>query len=75
MLQSLTHFCGSSQKSFQDINVSFVLGSPELNPASQMCLTNAEQKGTAQRFLTLLPMLCLWQPRMLLTAFAVWVPC
>lgn len=45
ILQVLNHLRGASLYSFQFVHVSFVLGSLELDPALQMCLTSPEQRG------------------------------
>lgn len=45
MLQSPNHFCSPSLDSPQYVQVSSVLVSPELDPAHQVCLTRAKQKG------------------------------
>lgn len=47
-----------------------MLGSPELDPALQMCLTRAEQRARITS-LNLLVMPHLMQPRMLVTIFAM----
>ncbi|KAK4823428.1 hypothetical protein QYF61_002114 [Mycteria americana] len=42
MLQSLHHLCGSLLDQLQYVHVSFVLGSPDLDPALWTCLTSAK---------------------------------
>lgn len=68
MLQSLNHLCGLSQVSLWYVHVSLILVIPVLDPALQMCLTRAEERGRITS-LDLLLMLCLTQPRVLLAFF------
>lgn len=44
MLESLRHLDGISLNQPHHIHISLVLGSPTLDPASQTCLTSAEQR-------------------------------
>lgn len=65
MLQSPNHLCGPSLDSLLHAHVCIELGSPKLDPALELCLTRAEQRGRITS-LSLLAMLFLMQTRRLL---------
>lgn len=48
ILKSLYHLCGPALALLQNVHVSPVLESPALNPALQMCLISAEERGKDQ---------------------------
>lgn len=71
--QTFLSLCSPSLDLLQYVHVSLVLGSPELYPALQTCLTSAEQKGRINS-LHLLMTLFLMRPRISL-AFATRTHC
>lgn len=62
MLQSFNDLSAPSLDLLQYVHVSLALGSPELNPEQQMCLTNTEGSPHS----SVLVMLLLMQPKILL---------
>lgn len=65
VLQSVSYFRSAVLHLLQCIPVYFVLGSPELDPAPQICLTRAEKSGRITSC-DLLAVLFLMQPKPLL---------
>lgn len=68
-LQSPNHLCGPLLDSLLYAHVCIELGSPKLDPALELCLTKAEQRGRSAS-LNSLAMLFLMQTRRLLGCFA-----
>ena len=74
LLQSFHHLHGPMPGYLQWVLVYPALGSPELVPGLQHCLTSAEQKGSITS-LDLLATVCLLQPRMMVAFFTARVIC
>lgn len=69
MLQVFSHLCDYLPDSLRYVHACFVLGSPGLDPALQMCLSNAEQSGMITPIDMLATFFCM-QSRLLLSSFA-----